>query len=51
MANEINLLNLQPHQVSRDLRGYSVFFYGDPKSGQTTIATRFPNHLLLSFEK
>ena len=28
----IDLLNLQPHQVSRDLRGYSVFFYGEPKS-------------------
>ena len=30
---EINLLNIKPHQVSRDMRGYSVFFYGDPKSG------------------
>ena len=29
---ELNLLNIQPHQVSRDLRGYSVFLYGDPKS-------------------
>ena len=28
----IDLLNLVPHQVSRDLRGYSVFLYGDPKS-------------------
>lgn len=51
MANEINLLNIAPHQVSRDLRGYSVFFYGDPKSGKTTIATKFPRHLLLAFEK
>lgn len=25
----INLLDIQPHQVSRDLRGYSVLFYGD----------------------
>lgn len=32
MANEISLLDIAPHQVSRDLRGYSVFFYGDPKS-------------------
>lgn len=50
MAN-IDLLNLQPHQVSRDMRGYSVFFYGEPKSGKTTIATQFPGHLLLAFEK
>ena len=47
----INLLQIQPHKVSRDLRGYSVFFYGQPKSGKTTIATKFPNHLLLAFEK
>ena len=30
---EINLLSINPHQVSRDMRGYSVFFYGDAKSG------------------
>lgn len=47
----IDLLNIKPHQVSRDLRGYSVFFYGEPKSGKTTIATKFPRHLLLAFEK
>ena len=28
----LNLLDITPHQVSRDLRGYSVFFYGEPKS-------------------
>lgn len=50
-ANTIDLLNLTPHQVSRDLRGYSVMFYGDPKSGKTTIASKFPNHLILAFEK
>lgn len=49
--NGIDLLEIAPHQVSRDLRGYSVFFYGEPKSGKTTIATKFPRHLLLAFEK
>lgn len=48
---DIDLLNLTPHQVSRDLRGYSVFFYGDPKTGKTTTAARFPESLLLAFEK
>ena len=48
---DINLLDITPHQVSRDMRGYSVFFYGEPKSGKTTTATKFPNHLLLAFEK
>lgn len=47
----IDIFNVVPHQVSRDLRGYSVFFYGDPKSGKTTIATKFPKHFLLAFEK
>ena len=48
---DIDLLALEPHKVSRDLRGYSVFFYGEPKSGKTTIASKFPNSLLLAFEK
>lgn len=47
----LSLLDIKPHQVSRDLRGYSVFFYGEPKSGKTTIATKFPKHLLFAFEK
>ncbi len=49
MAN--SLLEIKPHKVSRDLRGYSVFFYGEPKSGKTTIASKFPGALLLAFEK
>ena len=49
MAN--SLLSIKPHQVSRDLRGYSVLFYGTPKSGKTTIASKFPGALVLAFEK
>ena len=49
MAN--SLLEIKPHQVSRDLRGYSVLFYGSPKSGKTTIASKFPGALVLAFEK
>ena len=37
-----SLLDIKPHQVSRNLRGYSVLFYGTPKSGKTTIASQFP---------
>lgn len=48
---DINIFNIQPHQVSRDMRGYSVFFYGEPKSGKTTTASKFPKSLLLAFEK
>lgn len=46
-----SLLEIKPHQVSRDLRGYSIFFYGAAKTGKTTIATQFPGALLLAFEK
>ena len=48
---DINLLDITPHQVSRNMRGYSVFFYGEPKSGKTTTASKFPKHLILAFEK
>ena len=47
----VDLLNIEPHKVSRDMRGYTVFLYGQPKSGKTTTATKFPRHLLLAFEK
>lgn len=47
----LDLLNLQPHQVSNDLRGYSVMFYGEPKSGKTTTASKFPKSLIIAFEK
>lgn len=47
----MGLLDLTPHKVSKDLRGYSVMFYGEIKSGKTTIASKFPNSLILAFEK
>lgn len=47
----IDIFSIQPHQVSRDLRGYSVFLYGGWKTGKTTIAAKFPKTLLLAFEK
>lgn len=47
----INLKGIKPHKVSRNMRGYSVFFYGEPKSGKTSVAVKFPNSLLLAFEK
>ena len=50
MAN-IDIFSIQPHQVSRNLRGYSIFFYGEPKSGKTTTAAKFEKNLLLAFEK
>lgn len=48
---DIDIFNIKPHQVSRNLRGYSVFFYGGWKTGKTTIASKFPKALLLAAEK
>lgn len=47
----INLLELTPHKVSRDLSGYITYVYGRPKTGKTTLATQMPNSLLLAFER
>lgn len=47
----INLLNIKPHKVSRDLSGYITFIYGPAKVGKTTLATQMPNALLLAFER
>lgn len=47
----ISLLELQPTVVSRDLKGKLVMFYGEPKSGKTSNAVKFPKSLLLAFEK
>jgi hypothetical protein len=47
----INLLNLKPHKVSRDLSGYITYIYGAPKTGKTTLATQMDGCLLLAFEQ
>jgi hypothetical protein len=47
----VDIFGIEPHVVSRDLRGYSVLFYGDPKSGKTSTASKFPKSLLIAFEK
>lgn len=46
----INLLNIKPHKVSRDLSGYITYVYGAPKTGKTTLATQMEGSLLLAFE-
>lgn len=46
----INLKELQPTKVSRDLKGKFVFLYGMPKIGKTTLAVQFPKNLIAGFE-
>ena len=47
----IDILNLKPTTISRDLKGKYVLLYGKAKSGKTTAAAQFPNALLCAFEK
>lgn len=47
----IDLLAIEPHQVSRDLSGYFTYIFGPPKSGKTTLASQMPKPLILAFER
>ena len=47
----INLLNLTPNKVSRDLSGYITYIYGPGGAGKTTLGVSTPKPLLLAFEK
>ena len=46
----INLLEVQPHQVSGDLKGYVIGIYGEPGVGKTTLASKIDGALLLALE-
>lgn len=46
----IDILNIQPSQISRDLRGKYLMVYGRPKIGKTTLLSQLPNSLILAFE-
>ena len=46
----VDIFSVQPHVVSRDLKGYTILLYGAPKTGKTTIASKFSKALLLGFE-
>lgn len=47
----INIFDIPPSVVTRDLSGKSFLIYGERKSGKTSQAVRFPKPLLLGFEK
>lgn len=47
----INLVDLEPTKVSRDLKGKYLLIYSEPKAGKTSLSVRFPKTLLLAFEK
>ena len=47
----IDILNIEPSVISRDLKGKYVLVYSQPKVGKTSFAASFPRNLLLAFEK
>lgn len=47
---EIDLLNLEPTKISRDLKGKYLLLYGSPKCGKTSFAVQAPKNILLAFE-
>lgn len=50
MAN-IDIFNIQPTQLCKDLRGRFVLLYGQAKSGKTSMSAMWPKPLLVAFEK
>ena len=47
----INLMNIKPHKVSRDLSTYITYIYGPAGTGKTTLASQMEKSLLLAFER
>lgn len=47
----MNLLDLEPHKVSRDLTGYITYIYGEAKTGKTTLASQAGTALILAYER
>lgn len=50
MAGMINILEIQPQVISRDLRSKYVLLAGQPKIGKTEFITQAPDALVLAFE-
>lgn len=46
----IDLLNLQPQKISKNLRGKTLLVYGEPGCGKTTLASKFKDVLIAGFE-
>lgn len=46
----VDILNIEPTKVSRDLQGKYILIYGAPKAGKTSFSVQMPKNLLLAFE-
>lgn len=48
---EIDLENLEPQKISRDLRGKLALIYGEAGCGKTSLAAQFDKVLIAGFER
>lgn len=46
----ISLDDLQPTQISKDLKDKFILLYGKPKAGKTSMAVQFPKNFLMATE-
>lgn len=46
----IDILNLQPNVISRDLKGKYIAIYGQEKIGKSTFGAHLPKQLFCNFE-
>lgn len=46
----IDLMALEPQKISKNLRGKYIMIYGQPGCGKTTLASKFEDVLIASFE-
>lgn len=47
----IDLLALEPQQISKDIRGKFILLYGLPGVGKTSLAAQFDKALIIGFEQ
>lgn len=48
---DINILDIEPNKISRDLKGKFVLIFGNAKTGKTSFSSLFPKPLLVAFER
>jgi len=48
---DIDIFNLEPSKISRDLKGKYLLVYGQPKTGKSTFGSQLPRGLFLNFEQ
>ena len=47
----IDLLNLEPQKISKNLKGKYILLYGLPGVGKTSLASEFNNVLIAGLNK